>query len=76
MKQTRLPAFSHVFPFCCVPETFNYKTGAGQVFSQPTVTWSPCNIQQPQIQVPTGIITSGQWKTRIADNSPGTEGDI
>ena len=70
------PPYSYVSRSGSPPETFHYKPGAGQVFSQPTVTWSPCNIQQPQIQVQTSINTSGQWTTRIADNSPGTEGDI
>lgn len=67
---------SYVSRSGCPPETFHYKPGAGQVFSQPTVMWSPCNVQQPQIQVQTSINTSGQWTTRIADNSPGTENDI
>ena len=58
------------------PETFHYKPGAGQVFSQPTVTWSPCNVQPAQIQVQTSINPSGQWTTRVADAPPGTEGDI
>lgn len=46
------------------------------MFSQPTVTWSPCNIPQAQIQVQTSISPSGQWTTRIADAIPGSEGDI
>ena len=58
------------------PETFHYKPGAGQVFSQPTVTWSPCSTQQTQLQVQTSINPSGQWTTRIADVIPGSEGDI
>ena len=59
------------------PETFHYKPGAGQLFSQPTVTWTPSSVQQTQpLQVQTSINPSGQWTTRIADSIQGTDGDI
>lgn len=58
------------------PETFHYKPGAAQVFSQPTVVWSPSSIQQTQMQVQTSLHPSGQLMTRVTEVIPGPEGDI
>jgi len=57
------------------PETFYYKPGAAQMFNQPTVLWCPCDIQS-HLHVQTNLYPSGQLMTRVADVTPGTEGEI
>lgn len=46
------------------------------MFSQPTVTWRPCNMPQSHLQAQTSIYPSGQLMTRIADVSPNPDGEM
>ena len=62
------------------PESFHYKPGAAQLFSQPTLVWSPCDSvpQQPQ-QVQTTLYPTGALPNRTpahAGTVPGVDGDI
>ena len=45
------------------------------MFNQPTVLWCPCDIQS-HLHVQTNLYPSGQLMTRVADVTPGTEGEI
>lgn len=61
------------------PETFHYKPGAAQVFSQPTLVWSPCDSVAQQTQVQTTLYPTGALPNRTpvqAGGVPGVDGDI
>ena len=57
------------------PETFHYKPGAAQLFSQPTLVWSPCdNVTVSHVQ--TTLYPNGTLMNRVTHVVPGVDGEI
>ena len=59
------------------PETFHYKPGAGQVFSQPTIRWGPSEIiSSHQTHTQTTLYPTGALANRISQVVPGIEAEV